>query len=551
MSSNEPEGSSQPNGEILEVGGGDPLPASSRGGAGGGRKRALLLGGSALGAVGVGAAAWGAWWYLSTGPQPAEALPADTLGYVALDLDPSGSQKIDALRTLKKFPAIEEELDLGGDVGDIDLKREVFEAIAEDADCDLDYAEDFEPWLGDRYAVAAVPLGGDDPDVVGVVQVTDGDAAQDAVAKLDDCDGAEQPTGTAVSGDWLLLAESDELARAAVQSAQEGTLADDETFRARMDEAGEPGVLSLYAGPSAGAYVLEELNGAEVTGEEVPEQALELFEEFTGAAATLRFDSGSLETEFAVNFGDLDQDVLATVEDPQAGELVGSLPASTMLAAGGDIGENWSDAMRAQLEAAGEDFDALVEDFEDQSGLTLPEDLEALLGDAAALAIDSDLDVQQFLSAAGPEDLSLPLGLKVRADSADVEPVLDKVRDLLGPQSDLLVSAAGEGTVAIGADEAYVDQLAGDGGLGEEKVFRDVLPEADKAASLFFLDLDDVVEVAVEGFGTFGSRSMDTGAEASPGDEEARENLEPLEALGMAAWMEDGVVRGTFRITTD
>ena len=65
---------------------------------------------AALAVVGVGA--WAAAQFFATGAQPSEALPAGTIGYASIDLDPSGAQKIEALRTLNKFPAFKDELDL-------------------------------------------------------------------------------------------------------------------------------------------------------------------------------------------------------------------------------------------------------------------------------------------------------------------------------------------------------------------------------------------------------------------------------------------------------
>ena len=102
------------NAEYLEAGGGSPLPPETPAppSGGGGRKRGLLIGGgiAALAVLGVGA--WAAAQFFATGAQPSEALPASTIGYVSIDLDPSGAQKIEALRTLNKFPAFKDELDL-------------------------------------------------------------------------------------------------------------------------------------------------------------------------------------------------------------------------------------------------------------------------------------------------------------------------------------------------------------------------------------------------------------------------------------------------------
>ena len=169
--------------EYLEAGAGSPAAARDAvpAAGGGGRRRGLLIGGgiAALAVVGVGA--WAAAQFFATGAQPSEALPATTIGYASIDLDPSGAQKIEALRTLNKFPAFKDELDLELDD---DIRQRIFEEIDLPEGCQLFYAEDIEPWLGERMAVAAVDVGGDDPELVGVVQVKDADAAEEGLTKI-------------------------------------------------------------------------------------------------------------------------------------------------------------------------------------------------------------------------------------------------------------------------------------------------------------------------------------------------------------------------------
>ena len=117
----------------------------------------------------VGGGVWAAMSFFGGGAQPAEALPAGTIGYASIDLDPSGGQKIEAFRMIQKFPAIEKEL--GGFDAEDDILAKAFEDIQEE--CDVSYEDDVQPWLGYRFAVAAVDLGEDLPAPVGVIQVTD------------------------------------------------------------------------------------------------------------------------------------------------------------------------------------------------------------------------------------------------------------------------------------------------------------------------------------------------------------------------------------------
>ena len=86
--------------EYLDQGGGGPLTGQRSPGS---RRRALLAGATVVGLAVVGAGAWAAVSFFSTGPQPAEALPASTLAYASVDLDPSGGQKLEALRGNNMF----------------------------------------------------------------------------------------------------------------------------------------------------------------------------------------------------------------------------------------------------------------------------------------------------------------------------------------------------------------------------------------------------------------------------------------------------------------
>ena len=98
MSMNVP-GQSQP--EYLEPGSGpadsgEP-PRSSRG------RRTVLVAAAAVAVVAaVGVGAYGVVQLMSGGSSPATAVPADAVGYVSIDLDPSASQKIEAFKILRK-----------------------------------------------------------------------------------------------------------------------------------------------------------------------------------------------------------------------------------------------------------------------------------------------------------------------------------------------------------------------------------------------------------------------------------------------------------------
>ena len=112
------------------------------------RKRLIALGAIVAGGAVVAGGAWAATTFFATGAQPAEALPDSTIAYVSVDLDPSGGQKIEAIKMLRKFPAFTDKIDLETDD---DIRERMFEELTKSGECEgLDYATG-------RQAVARVP----------------------------------------------------------------------------------------------------------------------------------------------------------------------------------------------------------------------------------------------------------------------------------------------------------------------------------------------------------------------------------------------------------
>ncbi len=518
-----------------------------------------------LAAVGVGA--WAAYSFFSTGPQPAEALPADTLGYASIDLDPSGGQKIEALRTLNKFPAFEDEVGIGTDD---DVLEAIFDKIQEEANCEgLDYADDIEPWLGDRAAIAAVDLGGEDPDPVFVLQVKDADKADAGLDKIKECGGGGD-VGWAVSGDWAVVAESDDIADDVVAATEKGSLADDKDFQKWTNEAGDPGVVTLYAGPEAGDYVADHademfgfpfggmvedyacsvapedmsIDGDPLVGpdscdmpsepsSDISEDLAQKLRDFQGMAVTVRFDDGAIELEAA---GDSSVAIPGVLTAGGTADVVESLPADTGAVLGVGFADGWcGDLVDYVAPYTGQDADELMAELSDMTGLDLPADAETLAGDSAALALGSDFDPDAFYSSSDGSDV--PVAVKVKGDPDEIESVLDKLREMAGPEANVLESDADGDTIVIGPNADYRTQVLGDGGLGGNDVFQDVVREADQAQTVLFVNVNEF-EDAIE-------KSM------ADDDDDFFENLEPISGFGVSAWVEGGVAHSVARLTTD
>lgn len=567
--------------EYLNQGSGEPLGHEPRAS----RKKPLLVGAAALaGVVLVGGGVFAAVQLAGGGEQPSEALPAEALGYVSFDLDPSASQKIEAIKMFRKFPGLKDEM---GMQEDTDIRKRLFEEAQSSGGCEgLDYDEDIEPWLGERMAIAGVDIDGE-PAPVGVIAVSDGDAAVEGVEKLQaECGSGEAADDGAflVSEGWMVFAETEEIAQTVIDRTAEGTLAEDDDFVRWTEEVGDPGIVTMYAAPEAGALMAETINsdqfaelsgsdsgsslysdeelaelkedlmasgmseedaqeyvdslGGDSTGdietEEMQEQMATALEDFKGMGATVRFDDGAVEFEVAsenITDGDL------TLGD-QGASLVGSLPADTVAAFGLSMPEGWTQAYLDQMKKlAGDEFDLdeIMAQAEAETGLSLPEDLETLTGEAMAVSLGGDFDPEAM---ANSSDLSqVPMGIKIQGDNEAIEDLLDEIRDLaqLGEGGPLKSKSEGD-VVAISPSTDYLAALVEDGDLADSEIFSDVMGDNDDAGVVMFVNFNGADNWLVELAGN---------------DPAAKENLEPLAGMGMTAWMDDSVSHVNIRLTTD
>ncbi|WP_148574406.1 hypothetical protein [Nocardioides caldifontis] len=539
-----------------------------------------LVAGATVGVLAVaGAGAWGVSTLLGGGPGAAVAAPADTLAFLAVDLDPGAGQKVEAYKTLKKFPALADRLG-----GEENLRRSLVEAFLTDAPCDdLTWNDDFEPWLGQRLGAGVRP-GGDEPVPFVVVQVTDETKATDAVEEIAAC-GEEDPElpGMAFVEDYMVLAEDDETAEGVAKASAESSLADDDGYTTWVDEAGGGGIVTGYLAAEGPKLLLEEFGDfgedatagtvagrvapatgelddpsdlATMTPEELEEQLGELemeddtdldldpgpdfmepdvdqlreaFEEFEGAAVVARFDDGALEVEAAMSaVGELDP---SEASDSGLSEL----PATTAVALGLGVGDSVVEDMLASMaESMGQDaVDELVDQVEAETGLT-PEKLQELLGDGVSVALDSSVDLESIFSSSSGIDV--PAGIRIDGDPDTILPVLEELVTAAGADGVLQVESS-DSAVAVGFDADYVAELVGDGDLGGQDGFKSALPDLGDSAGGFFVDFDagDWLEPALE----------------SDGDEELKANFEPLDSLGATGELDGDVVRGVLRLSTD
>lgn len=549
-------------GEVLEMGGGYPIPPSqpvSRPGRG---RRMVLLGGAVIGVAALGGAAtWAVMALAGGGPQPAAGLPESTFAYLSVDLDPSAGQKIEAMKTLKKFPAFDDVVTM--DAQD-DLRRELFDRIQSDAGCDnIDYGDDIESWLGDRAAVAGVDVDGD-PQPVVVIQVSDDKLADAGLTKIANCaatgdadqagDGESQ-MGWAIADGWAVIAESGHVADAVVADTAKGSLADDTTYSQWVDEVGDPGIVNMYLAPEAGSMFLDSMDSlgglfgqtyedqmssssepsaftGGQTDDTIPDEVRSTFEDFKGMAATIRFNDGAFELEVAGDPGE----GATFYGDGTGTDVMSTLPDDTAAAFGVLFADGWFAKMMDRIAAqdGSIDMEELFSQLEVETGLSLPEDVETLMGDSAVISLGSDFDADTFSQST--DGSGVPVGLKVHGDPSAIEEVLDKLRGQMPPDAAAFMDSDSSGDmVAVAPDDDYRSALLEDGSLGDNAVYRDVVREGDQASVLLFVNFD----------------ANDWLTKIAGDDQEVKDNLAPLTGMGMSTWVDGDASHLVFRITTD
>jgi hypothetical protein len=540
--------------EYLQEGGGAPLAPEQTGPRS--RRGVWLVAGGIVGALAIGAGAWAALSFFQQGAQPAEALPASTIAYLSVDLDPSGGQKIDAFRTLDKFPAFKDKV---GIHSVDDVRRKIGEQLIKGSGCDnLTFDADIDPWLGNRAAVAAVDLGNSQPDPVVVIQAKDDGKADSGIHELLNCgDSPANDLGYDVHDGWVVMAMTQDLADQAVAAADKANLADDATYQKWTKAVGDSGVVNMYAAPAAGDYLAEHLGDlthaftpfADSTGSvssatssayhstlaapRAASPALDVLKNFKGAAATIRFTGGGLEFATASDPG-LSQ---SNVTTDQGGAVVSQLPDDTAAAFGIGLKPGWVEQLANRIASSSGGSQTgreLLDQLAQDSGLDVPADIETLVGSSTAISISKDFDYEAAVQSS--DGTGVPVAVTVKGDPAAIEKVLVKLRAQDSSSSAALDSDSRGDLLAIGPSSDYRQEVLAGGQLGSSDAFTSVITDAGHASTVLYVNIDDL-EHAI--------------SQASVDDKVVIDNVTPLKAIGFSSWMDGDVARTSFKISTN
>lgn len=495
---------SEPTGaDFVTFGPGAPASPPPSGPGRPGRGRRLVAGGIAAVLVGgVVAGGLAVSQFLSGGgTQPEDVLPAATVAFAKIDLDPSAGQKINAFRLLNKFPQARSQGE--------DLKAALVQKWFDDNPYGLTYRHDLAPWLGDRAAVAAVATPGEKDDFTELlaVQFTDRtvmtaslDQAEKAMAK-DDGTGFHY----AVRDDYVLITRSQKDATSFADSAT--VLADEPGYAAdaqRIDAADQ-----IVLGWVDLGHVVDLL----------PAGDRRTLSEDLGSA----HPSGSFIAGLHVEPSYVELDGLTHGFDPTGTNLMAASHPGTTLVRGmpsdvtGAVSVTGLGPALAKLWERYRTHDALgLEGQAQQYGLHLPGDLEAVFGSELALGVK-----------AGPH--TVDMATRVATDRPE------RAREVLAPllgltgEPDLRVVAA-DGGYAAGTDPSLLDAaVSGSGGLGSNPTFTEAVKDADRANALLYVNIADLVRLY--------------------GDAKDKRQLAPLSAFGMSSTGTSSDGQFTMRLT--
>ena len=463
-------------------------------------------------------------------------LPASTFALVTVDLNPSGGQKVEAIKTLRKFPSFRDQVGLKPDSDPLEAALRRGPEGRRAARTSTTSATS-SPGSASASASAAWRSTARRSRSA-ALQVSDADNARTGFPRLAKCLELSD-YGWTLTDDYIVISDSTALAKQIVAAGKKSPLSENADFQKWTDEAGGAGIMNAYVGRKAVDVMSEELSsgsgdlGGLVDGpggsdEEQLADILAGYKDFKGAGAVLRFADGGIELSAAGSGGK------ATRTTSTVADHVSAMPADTALLLAFAVPSGAFKALEdADPNGSGSEF------LGSMLGLDFPKDLQTLLGKSISISLGGDAP-DDLTSINEPSDVSV--GALIHGDSAGIDAVIAKLEKALGGSlADLqVVKKSEDGKVVLASNEQYADQLLGTGKLSDDAGFKDAVPHADDAQVVGYVDFD----------GEWGKAVLKTiRDEGGADDKEVADNLAVLRALGISAWTDGDVSHGLVRLS--
>jgi len=506
---------SGPGVEVLQ-GGGQIVPPPRR------RRVALTAGAVTVGVVGVAAAsAYGYSLIGGGGDQPEQHLPGTAAAVLRIDLDPSLSQKVDALRFITKFPAAPHDLDW--DKADRDPRKWLYEQLTKDTKDAPPWSE-VQGWLGKRAAVAVMPASSGSPEAIPVLSLQVTDEAK-ATQTLNRTKGG---SGVVAKDGWVLVSDSPEHVRLAQAATDSSPLSASPAFSEDVNALGDQGIASVWfdygalsriAGSAGSGGGLLGLNGI---GRTLATQGSAAGQLKGHGAVALRFSGAHLELAGKLRGMDLPPGTNA-LPAAKINLPADSLAVFQMAGLGDAVVKAWPQLLKQVATLGKVSPDELTKQVQDQTGLKVPNDLRPLLGDQLGVAM-------RARKGGTPE-----FGVRVDSSSPDVKRVSGALKKLLADGGPAVTVRPFGGGYTLASTAAEADALAKGGNLADSQGFKDAVPDADGASVILYVDLAKTIDA-------LGGDSISA---------EDRKTLDVFESVGFSARSDgDGAESFSLRLTT-
>jgi hypothetical protein len=410
------------------------------------------------------------------GHAPEDALPAETVAFAKVDLDPSPSQKLAVYRLSKRFPKTHVKSDRS--VRD-DLLADVFKAAGED----VDYANEIKPWIGDRAAIGALP-GTDEPHPVVAVQFHDRAKARKGVEHLKDVDTADDLYyAFSDVDDYVLLSDDQGVVDRAAHAKRH--LADERGFRSAVSSLHGDQIVTAWA-DLAKVFALMpadalqdnplfsvkdlKVQGQYVLGAHAEDDAIELDMHEIGAKTGVAGLDG------------------LQVGQGSGSDLVQGFPSDAVAAIGvtglgASLATGYEQVRKALTDADSEDLLSTVA----KAGLHLPGDLRTVFGD----------EVAGYVSGSDDDPRAVLHVKTAHADAAKavLAHVVRAVEQFSGEPApagflDAVFRKVSDGYVVGFPESALTAKPSGR--LGSTEVFRKAVPDAHGAPFVLFVNIGEL-----------------------------------------------------------
>lgn len=377
----------------------------------------------------------------------AKDIPRDAIAAVSANLNPGGSETVEVLKFFRKFPDIAAHS--SGDTISDGLLKPLFDDAR-----GVDYNTDIKPWLGSHISMAAEPQHGAMVPVA-AIEVTDQGKAKTALTKYL---RGQSDVGWVFHGDYAIISDSTSDARYAAAHIGSSGLKGAGNYSSDIKQVPSDSVLNAWIDFKA---MLRYGASQRV----VPKMPLANMPD--RLAIGLRFENSTADLIYRAIGGKV------TSSKTLMGPKVGALPDDTSFAMGITDGNTiLANAWPTLAQLINRTNPYALQDLQERTGLTLPDDLETLAGSRTIVAVGADTDKVAFESTTNDPDKAAAVANKLN-ETSDHPAVIRKTND----------------GVLVASTPDWANALQRGGSLGQQDAFKRAVPDAAKANIVIYGDI--------------------------------------------------------------